>query len=221
MHLPPVTLHYVFPRERDESPPLPETVITLQRVFHPDQSAIDQSSCVDPCYPPTSNCGRPSPDQSPLSASEPLTSPPHSDDLPTNETQPRSQGKSIALLLSNARPDRKACKGNPTHGPGRSLIPAPPGTLSKPGMGGYTLRSALGWEDKKYKSVQKALHEIAKRVFDMSLPMHKQTSAAVNSFCRKAAEQFPFLNEYENYWPARDFATMYLKNRPKTGREVA
>ncbi|KAI6094709.1 hypothetical protein F5141DRAFT_1014813, partial [Pisolithus sp. B1] len=102
-------------------------------------------------------------------------------------------------------------------GPGKSLIPAPLGTLSKPGMGGYTLKSALGWEDKKYKLVQNALHEIAKGILDMSLPMHKQTSAAVSSFYQKAAEQFLFLHEYENYWPARDFATMYLKNWPKKG----
>ncbi|KAI5985957.1 hypothetical protein EDD15DRAFT_2135472, partial [Pisolithus albus] len=92
--------------------------------------------------------------------------------------------------------------------PGRSLIPAPLGTLSKPGMGGYTLESALRWEDKKYRLVQNALHEIAKGVLDMLQPMHKQTSVVVSSFCRK---QFPFLHDYENYWPARDFATMYLK----------
>lgn len=192
MHLPPVTLHCVFPRERDASPPLPETQITLRSVFHSEQS-VDQSHH---CHPTSVRDTR-TLSHSPLSGSEPLAPLPRCDDHPTNETRAHSQR------------DRD--------GPRKSLIPAPSGTLSKPGMGGYTLKSALGWESQKYKLVQNALHEIAKGVLDMSQPMHKQTSAAVSSFCRKAAERFPFLNEYENYWPARDFATMYLKNRPKKG----
>lgn len=198
-HLPPVTLHHIFPKERDESPPPPETQTTLRRVFHLDQS-MNQSSRTNPCHL-TSDHGRPSLNQSLLSGSEPLASLPRCEDHSSHETRACSQGN--------------------RNGPGRRLIPAPLGTLSKPTTGGYTLRSVLGWENMKYKTVQNALHIIAKGVLDMSQPMHKQTLAAVNSFCRKAAEEFPFLNDYENCWPARDFATMYLKNRPKAGRDAS
>ena len=38
--------------------------------------------------------------------------------------------------------------------PGRHLIPAPAGALSRPHAGGYTLSAALGWENERYRSVQ-------------------------------------------------------------------
>ncbi|KIM50962.1 hypothetical protein SCLCIDRAFT_12244 [Scleroderma citrinum Foug A] len=51
----------------------------------------------------------------------------------------------------------------------------------------------------------------------MLQPMNKQAAGAIDLFCQQVAEQFPFLNGYENCWLACDFAAMYLKNWPKHG----
>ncbi|KAI6001907.1 hypothetical protein EDD15DRAFT_2361268 [Pisolithus albus] len=94
-----------------------------------------------------------------------------------------------------------------------TLIPRPRGPLSKPNHGGYTLRHALGWDDRTYKEVQEGLHGVCDRYLDISTTFHKQTPDAVSKFLQAAREQFPIFGEYVDQWPASDFATMYLKNK--------
>jgi len=87
-HFPAITLHSVFPRERDESPPLPETRITFRRIFPLDNSIDPELSL----------------SQSPTSGLQPLPSAPCGDDLPTtgypNKPQMPSQGDFVLVLTS-------------------------------------------------------------------------------------------------------------------------
>ncbi|KIK12476.1 hypothetical protein PISMIDRAFT_18721 [Pisolithus microcarpus 441] len=98
------------------------------------------------------------------------------------------------------------------------LVPRPRGPLSKPNHGGYTLRHALGWDDKTYKEVQEGLHGVCDKYLDTSTTFPKQTSNAVSKFLQAAREQFPILGKYVDLWPAGDFATMYLKNKVGSDR---
>ncbi|KAI6160178.1 hypothetical protein EDD17DRAFT_1761501 [Pisolithus thermaeus] len=115
------------------------------------------------------------------------------------------------------------------------LVPWPRGPLSKPNHGGYTLRHALGWDDKTYKEVQEGLHGVCDKYLDTSTTFPKQTSNAVSKFLQavsasffdvisltilghQAREQFPILGKYVDLWPAGDFATMYLKNKVGSDR---
>ncbi|KAI6017892.1 hypothetical protein EDC04DRAFT_2902428 [Pisolithus marmoratus] len=97
--------------------------------------------------------------------------------------------------------------------PASSLIRRPRGALSKPNHGGYTLRQVLNWNDKTYKSVQEGLHEVCEEYLDFGLTFPNQAPAAVAMFLNAAQARFPILNEYQDQWPAQDFATMYLKNK--------
>ncbi|KIK10514.1 hypothetical protein PISMIDRAFT_20328 [Pisolithus microcarpus 441] len=99
-----------------------------------------------------------------------------------------------------------------------TLIPRPRGPLSKPNHGGYTLRHALGWDDRTYKEVQEGLHGVCERYLDISTTFSKQTPNAVSKFLQAAQEQFPILGKYVDLWPAGDFATMYLKNKVGSDR---
>ncbi|KAI5989516.1 hypothetical protein EDD15DRAFT_2167987 [Pisolithus albus] len=93
------------------------------------------------------------------------------------------------------------------------LIHRPRGALSKPNHGGYTLRQVLNWNDKTYKCVQGGLHEVCEEYLDLRLTFPNQSPAAVAMFLNAARARFPILNEYQDQWPAQDFAAMYLKNK--------
>ncbi|KIK18254.1 hypothetical protein PISMIDRAFT_109823 [Pisolithus microcarpus 441] len=102
--------------------------------------------------------------------------------------------------------------------PTNSLIHWPCGALSKPNHRGYTLCQVLNWNDKTYKSVQEGLHEVCEEYFDFGLTFPNQAPAAVAMFLNAAQTRFPILNEYQDQWPAQDFATMYLKNKVATDK---
>ncbi|KAI5983198.1 hypothetical protein EDD15DRAFT_2376755 [Pisolithus albus] len=111
-------------------------------------------------------------------------------------------------------------KENDTPNPADSnmLIPRPWGSLSKPNHGGYTLRHALGWDDKAYREVQEGLHSVCEKYLDISTTFPKQAPDAVSKFLQVAWEQFPIFGKYVDLWPASDFATMYLKNKVGSDR---
>ncbi|KIK22683.1 hypothetical protein PISMIDRAFT_64434, partial [Pisolithus microcarpus 441] len=94
-----------------------------------------------------------------------------------------------------------------------SLIPRPRGALSKPNHGGYTLRQVLNWNEKTYKCVQEGLHEVCEEYLDLRLTFPNQAPSAVVMFLNAARARFPVLNDYQDQWPAQDFAAMYLKNK--------
>ncbi|KAI6143670.1 hypothetical protein BKA82DRAFT_73621, partial [Pisolithus tinctorius] len=91
-------------------------------------------------------------------------------------------------------------------------IAPPRGPLSKPNAGGYSLREALGWDGKTYKRVQVRLHAVCRQYLDIRQPFHEQNSESVEVFIAAVKEKFVILSNYQDAWPARDFATMYLKN---------
>ncbi|KAI6007503.1 hypothetical protein EDC04DRAFT_2611360 [Pisolithus marmoratus] len=70
-----------------------------------------------------------------------------------------------------------------------------------------------GMGDDMYDSVQKGLHLVCKKKMDMNSPYHLQWPESLSAFFEAAQEQFPILTHYQDSWPARDFAKMYLKNK--------
>ncbi|KAI5993394.1 hypothetical protein EDC04DRAFT_2910804 [Pisolithus marmoratus] len=96
---------------------------------------------------------------------------------------------------------------------GNGLIPPLCGSLSKPNSSGYALQEVLAWGDDMYDSVQKGLHLMCEKHLDMNFPYHLQWLESLLAFFEAAQEQFPILTCYQDLWPARDFAKMYLKNK--------
>ncbi|KAI6143246.1 hypothetical protein BKA82DRAFT_4184265 [Pisolithus tinctorius] len=86
----------------------------------------------------------------------------------------------------------------------RDLIPPPHGSLSRPNSGGH-----------------KGLHLVCEKYLDMNHPYHVQRPESLTAFFEVAREQFPILNRYQDSWPARDFAKMYLKNKVGTDKAKA
>ncbi|KZV59001.1 hypothetical protein PENSPDRAFT_695542 [Peniophora sp. CONT] len=106
-----------------------------------------------------------------------------------------------------------------THG---IKIPRPSGVMGKPSAGGYTLSVELskhGWSKVEYQAVQTALHRVAKNHLDKTKPFAKQDPSRTRRFIHEALERFPGLEYFHEEWPARDLATMYLKNSLEKGRE--
>ncbi|KAI6146024.1 hypothetical protein BKA82DRAFT_4016178 [Pisolithus tinctorius] len=68
---------------------------------------------------------------------------------------------------------------------GLALIPRPPGPMSKPGLGGWSLREMLGWSDSTYNKVQDDVHALCKQFFDLTKPYSQQDPKAI------ACEKFP------------------------------
>ncbi|KAI6027252.1 hypothetical protein EDC04DRAFT_2899272 [Pisolithus marmoratus] len=96
---------------------------------------------------------------------------------------------------------------------GNDLIPPPCSLLSKPNSGGYALQEVLAWGNDMNDSVQKGLHLMCEKKMDMNSPYHLQWPESLLAFFEAAQEQFPILTHYQDSWPARDFARMYLKNK--------
>ncbi|KAI6118680.1 hypothetical protein EDD16DRAFT_1707178 [Pisolithus croceorrhizus] len=109
------------------------------------------------------------------------------------------------LIQSQLPVEKMECTNN--------LIPPPHGLLSKPNSGGYALQEVLAWGDDTYDSIQKGLHLVCEKHLDMNSPYHLQQSESLSAFFEAAREQFPILSRYQDSWPARDFAKMYLKNK--------
>jgi len=96
-----------------------------------------------------------------------------------------------------------------------TLIPPPPGRLSKPGAGGYKLFDVLsrhGWTRLMYQDAQSKSRRLARKHFNMTLGYPSQDKDSVIYFLESAQQAIPLLRNFKDAWPARDFATMYLTN---------
>ncbi|VDB94369.1 unnamed protein product [Peniophora sp. CBMAI 1063] len=94
-------------------------------------------------------------------------------------------------------------------------FPRPEGQLSKPGAGGYSLhilKTTYGWTEVDYTRIQRRLQHMSRTHFDTKLTFARQESNDIHRFVNEAVIAFPVLADYVDAWPARDFATMYLKN---------
>ncbi|RXW14460.1 hypothetical protein EST38_g11398 [Candolleomyces aberdarensis] len=79
-------------------------------------------------------------------------------------------------------------------------------------LGEFSLINTLNWDSDHYTTIQNALHEVSKRYFDTTLPLHEQNAYAKKCYIREALNLYPFLADYPSAWPAEEFAAMYLKN---------
>ncbi|KAF8230351.1 hypothetical protein L208DRAFT_1378539 [Tricholoma matsutake] len=91
-------------------------------------------------------------------------------------------------------------------------IQKPPGHLSKPKGGGYSLKLTLSWDQMCYKSVQNGIHELCNHFFDICVPYKAQYANNQLCFVKEARKKLPILDQYASAWPTEEFAMMYLKN---------
>ncbi|KAJ3495045.1 hypothetical protein NLJ89_g10689 [Agrocybe chaxingu] len=61
-------------------------------------------------------------------------------------------------------------------------IQRPPGRLSKPNRGGYSLRKALGWKLSLYRAIQRDIHGLCRKHFEIRAKFRDQTPEAQNRF---------------------------------------
>ncbi|KAI6110796.1 hypothetical protein EDD16DRAFT_1710660 [Pisolithus croceorrhizus] len=78
------------------------------------------------------------------------------------------------------------------------LIPRPRGALSKTKSRRVHIASGAKLEREDVQRKKEGLHEYL---------------LAVVMFLNAARARFPVLNDYQDQWPAQDFAAMYLKNK--------
>ncbi|KAI6006261.1 hypothetical protein F5J12DRAFT_721142, partial [Pisolithus orientalis] len=92
------------------------------------------------------------------------------------------------------------------------LVPRPCGQLSKPGAGGYCLREVLKSDQSLYCTVQVNVQKICQESCNLSKPYHEQPKDIHMLIKTMVQHNFPSLKQYQDAWPAADFATIFLKN---------
>ncbi|KIJ65078.1 hypothetical protein HYDPIDRAFT_167379 [Hydnomerulius pinastri MD-312] len=92
-----------------------------------------------------------------------------------------------------------------------SKIPKPPGEPGRPGRGGYTLETALGWNQKSYSKFKNFMHSLIDEHLDVTKCASAQNTTLLKLVRDKAADKFPDLDNYSNCWPVNDIIMMRLK----------
>ncbi|KAI6095614.1 hypothetical protein EDD16DRAFT_1719419 [Pisolithus croceorrhizus] len=92
-----------------------------------------------------------------------------------------------------------------------SKIPKPPGEPGRPGRGGYTLETALDWNQKAYSKFKKHIHALIDEHLDTTKCLSAQDPALLRVVRQKAIDKFPDLEDYSNCWPVNDMIMMRLK----------
>lgn len=90
------------------------------------------------------------------------------------------------------------------------LIPKPPGEAGRPTRGGYTLEIALNWRDGEYETVRKHIKKLINGHFDVTKTFRFQDERMIEVVCKKAAEKFPKLNQYDKQWATIDLIKSQL-----------
>ncbi|KAF8120037.1 hypothetical protein EV363DRAFT_1158895 [Boletus edulis] len=92
-----------------------------------------------------------------------------------------------------------------------SKIPKPVGEPGRPGRGGYTLETALGWNNNVYSKFKKSVHGLIDEHLDVTKCASVQKSALLKLVKDKVTDQFPDLDNYTDCWPVNDLIMMRLK----------
>ncbi|THU95287.1 hypothetical protein K435DRAFT_859672 [Dendrothele bispora CBS 962.96] len=90
-------------------------------------------------------------------------------------------------------------------------IPKPPGEVGRPGRGGYSLSTALGWDYKKYRKTY--INQLCQDNLDVTVCLGDQLEESVNLVRNEAQKRFPFLASYSDHWATDDFIRGRLKYR--------
>ncbi|KJA15065.1 hypothetical protein HYPSUDRAFT_59024 [Hypholoma sublateritium FD-334 SS-4] len=143
----------------------------------------------------------------------------------------RTRGNSTSRAGSAAPPDRDQTRRD-SDAYSDELIPKPEGEAGRPKRGGYNLQTALGWPTNEYlrfklfikKAVEDHL-EPSKTFSDQSLESLYTVQALPSNVILveglhslQAAETFPVLADYVDWWPATDFIRVelhYTRSRAK------
>ncbi|THU77442.1 hypothetical protein K435DRAFT_812439 [Dendrothele bispora CBS 962.96] len=95
-------------------------------------------------------------------------------------------------------------------------IAKPLGEAGRPRRGGYSLRTALGWDVGKYTEVKSFISKLCRDHLDGHLPFTEQAINPVQRVRDQARTKFPFLDNYADGWATDDFIRSHLKYRKKT-----
>ncbi|THV00406.1 hypothetical protein K435DRAFT_794156 [Dendrothele bispora CBS 962.96] len=96
-----------------------------------------------------------------------------------------------------------------------SSIPKPNGENGRPGRGGYSLRTVLGWDAKEYKNAQEFVKDLVETMLPKNAytPFTSQSLEVLDPLREKMVEKFPQLRQYEDNWATDDFIRTVLKYR--------
>ncbi|KAK7448414.1 hypothetical protein VKT23_013678 [Stygiomarasmius scandens] len=94
-------------------------------------------------------------------------------------------------------------------------IPKPDGENGRPGRGGYSLKTVLGWDPKEYKKAQEHIRGLVENMLPKNVhtSFTSQPPEVLNPLRKKMVEKFPQLRQYEDNWATDDFIRGALKYR--------
>ncbi|KAI6123811.1 hypothetical protein EDD16DRAFT_1517769 [Pisolithus croceorrhizus] len=126
-----------------------------------------------------------------------------------------SQARSASSTPSNSSEEERAGSSDDestssTQSAEALKIPKPPGEPGHPGRGGYTLETALDWNQKAYSKFKvshtKHMHALINEHLDTAKCLSAQDPALLKVVRQKAVDKFPDLEDYSNCWPLRKAA---------------
>ncbi|KAI6133979.1 hypothetical protein EV401DRAFT_2064471 [Pisolithus croceorrhizus] len=112
-----------------------------------------------------------------------------------------SQARSASSTPSNSSEEERAGSSDDestssTQSAEALKIPKPPGEPGHPGRGGYTLETALDWNQKAYSKFKKHMHALINEHLDTAKCLSAQDPALLKVVCQKAVDKFPDLEDY-------------------------
>ncbi|EJD34211.1 hypothetical protein AURDEDRAFT_176742 [Auricularia subglabra TFB-10046 SS5] len=139
--------------------------------------------------------------------------------MPAALTPQLSMAKDLAKDLATAPQSSPAKDSRPAprhdDAVSRVGIPKPAGQVTRIKRGGYTLISALGWDNDQYKRVQLLVHSLAEDHLDTARSYAKQDSEKLEHVCKLACKEQQFLKNYQDAWPVHDFLRTFLQKSQK------
>ncbi|KJA13198.1 hypothetical protein HYPSUDRAFT_60039 [Hypholoma sublateritium FD-334 SS-4] len=98
------------------------------------------------------------------------------------------------------------------------LIPKPEGEAGRPKRGGYNLQKTLGWPTNDYLRFKLFIKKAVEDHLEPSETFSDQSHESLCTVQALAAEAFPILADYVDWWPATDFIRVelhYTRSRAK------
>ncbi|KAK7435883.1 hypothetical protein VKT23_019414 [Stygiomarasmius scandens] len=141
------------------------------------------------------------------------------DNSDREDGEPTTVIKTIRFSQPTAVPSRSTRSKSSGNNKSTSerTIPKPQGEMGRPGRGGYSLRTALGWEETQYKKAKKTVLRLVEDKLDGSVPYTlqpaEQPGDPLNIVRSEMITKYPALHQYEDNWATNDFIRAALKYR--------
>ncbi|KAI6094114.1 hypothetical protein EDD16DRAFT_1529416 [Pisolithus croceorrhizus] len=98
-------------------------------------------------------------------------------------------------------------------------IPNPPGEPGHPRRGGYTLETALDWNQKAYSKFKKHMHALINEHLDTMKCLSVQDPALLKVVHQKAVDKFLDLEDYSNCWPYTSSHMRWQETKMAAGKK--